>query len=97
VQWLQHNQDTLGPDIFDHGFPDNVDSAYAESAHIPIARLTSRNTQKCAIQLTKLGANFNMENLVVSLAKEGVTNKQLMMGSRFNIQSPITAASHRLA
>jgi hypothetical protein len=32
----------LCKDIIDHGVPDNVNSAYAESAHIPLAITTSR-------------------------------------------------------
>jgi hypothetical protein len=36
----------LCEDILDHGVPDNVNSAYPESAHIPLAKITSRNTQK---------------------------------------------------
>jgi hypothetical protein len=35
----------LGEDILDHGVPDNVNSAYAESAHIPLAKVTAKNTQ----------------------------------------------------
>jgi hypothetical protein len=34
----------LCEDILDHGVPDNVNSAYTESAHIPLAKATSRNT-----------------------------------------------------
>ncbi len=33
-------------DIFDHGVPENVNSANAESAHIPLSKMTARNTQK---------------------------------------------------
>ena len=33
-------------DIFDHSVPDNVNTAYAESAHMPMSKLTSRNTQE---------------------------------------------------
>jgi hypothetical protein len=36
----------LADDILDHGVPQNVNSAFAESAHIPLAKDTSRNTQK---------------------------------------------------
>jgi hypothetical protein len=46
----------LCEDILDHGVPDNVNSAYAESAHIPLAKITSRNTQKRAISFTKQAA-----------------------------------------
>ena len=33
-------------DILDHGVPENVNSAYAESAHIPLSKMTARNTKK---------------------------------------------------
>ena len=33
-------------DILDHGVPENVNNAYAESAHIPLSKMTARNTQK---------------------------------------------------
>ena len=39
----------LSEDILDHGVPENVNSSYAESAHIPLAKATSRNTQKRAV------------------------------------------------
>ena len=32
--------------IFDHGVPQNMNSAFTESAHIPLAKDTSRNTQR---------------------------------------------------
>ncbi|KAI2493933.1 hypothetical protein MHU86_20618 [Fragilaria crotonensis] len=64
----------LCEDILDHGVPDNVNSAYAESAHIPLAKATSRNTQKRAISFTKQAANRYTENLVISLASTDVEN-----------------------
>ena len=64
----------LCEDILDHGVPDNVNSAYAESAHIPLAKLTSRNTQKRAVSFTKQAAHRYVENLVVSLASADVYN-----------------------
>ena len=38
----------LCEDILDHGVPENVNSLYAESAHIPLAKITTRNSQKRA-------------------------------------------------
>jgi hypothetical protein len=64
----------LCEDILDHGVPDNVNSAYAESAHIPLAKLTSRNTQKRVVSFTKQAAHRYVENLVVSLASADVYN-----------------------
>ena len=83
----------LCEDILDHGVPDNVNSAYAESAHIPIAKLTSRKTQKRAVSFTKQAANRYVENLVVSLASADVTNDQSMMGSRSGTHYRITTAA----
>ena len=62
----------LCEDILDHGVPENVNSSYAESAHIPLAKVTSRNTQKRAISFTKQAAHRYVENLVVSLASMDV-------------------------
>ena len=36
----------LCEDILDHGVPENVNSSYAESVHIPHAKITARNSQK---------------------------------------------------
>jgi hypothetical protein len=47
----------LREDILEHGVPENVNSSYAESAHIPFAKITSRNTQKCATSFTKQAAS----------------------------------------
>ena len=58
----------LCEDILDHGVPDNVNSAYAESAHIPLAKLTSRNTQKRAKDFTKQSGFRYVENLAISSA-----------------------------
>jgi hypothetical protein len=46
----------LCEDILDHGVQENVNSLYAESAHIPLAKATSRNTQKRAISFHKIGS-----------------------------------------
>jgi hypothetical protein len=36
-------------DILDHGVPENVNSVYAESAHIILAKRTSSNTQNAPV------------------------------------------------
>jgi hypothetical protein len=64
----------LCEDILDHGVPVNVNSAYTESAHIPLAKLMSQNTQKQAVSFTKQAAHRYVENLVVSLALAEVYN-----------------------
>ena len=69
----------LCEDILDHGVPDNVNSAYAESAHIPLAKLTSRNTQKRAMSFTKQAAHRYIENLVISLAHSDVVGDPTKM------------------
>jgi hypothetical protein len=58
----------LCEDILDHGVPENVNRLYVESAHIPLAKVTSWNTQKQAVSFTKQAAHRYVENLVVSLA-----------------------------
>jgi len=58
----------LCEDILDHGVPENVNSSYAESAHIPLAKVTTRNTQKRAFSFTIQAAYRYIENLVISLA-----------------------------
>lgn len=72
----------LREDILDHGAPDNVNSAYAESAHIPLAKITSRNTQKRAVSFTKQAANRYVENLVVSLASADLRNDIKLKANR---------------
>jgi hypothetical protein len=67
----------LCEDILDHGVPETVNSSYAESAHIPLAKVTSRNTQKRAVSFTKQAAHRYVENLVVSLASSDVKSDSL--------------------
>ena len=58
----------LFEDMLDHGVPENVKSAYAESVHIPLAKVTSQNTKIRAVSFTKQAGHRYIENLVVSLA-----------------------------
>ena len=53
-------------DILDHGVPENVNSAYAKSAHMPLSKMTARNTQKRAKTFTKQAAEQYVENLAIS-------------------------------
>ena len=62
-------------DILDHGVPDNVNSAYAESAHIPLSKDTSRNTQKRAGTFTLQSATRYQENLAISSAWHDMANE----------------------
>jgi Plavaka transposase len=62
----------IAHDILDHGVPQNVNSAFAESAHIPLAKDTSRNTQKRAISFTKQAGSRYVENLAISLASHEI-------------------------
>ncbi len=71
----------LCEDTLDHGVPHNVNSSYAESAHIPLAKITSRSTQKRAFSFTKQAAHRYVENLVVSLASADVKNDIQSKGS----------------
>jgi hypothetical protein len=52
-----------------------VSSSYTESAHIPLAKVTSRNTQKRAISFTKQAAHQYLENLVVASMDVDADNK----------------------
>jgi hypothetical protein len=69
----------LGKDILDHGFPYNVNSAYAESAHIPLAKVTAKNTQKRSTSFTKQEAHRYIENRVISLANFDVLGDSTKM------------------
>jgi Plavaka transposase len=67
----------LSEDILDHGVPDNVNSAYAESAHIALSKVTARNTQKRAITFTLQAANRYVENLAIAAAWEDMQQDTL--------------------
>ena len=87
----------LSEEILDHGVPANVDSAYPELAHIPLAKITSRNTEKQAVSFTKQAAHCYVENLVVSLASADMVNDiKLKEGGSTVTQTPPTAASNPL-
>ena len=47
---------------------ENVNSAYAKSAHIPLSKLTARNTQRKAKTFTKQATERYVENLTISSA-----------------------------
>jgi hypothetical protein len=55
-------------DILDHGVPDVINSSYAESAHIPPAKNTSRNTQKRVASFTRQAAHRNHEDMAILVA-----------------------------
>ncbi len=58
----------LFEDMLDHGVPKNVNSAFAKSVIIPLAKVTSQNTQKGAVSFRKQAGHCYIENLVGSLA-----------------------------
>ncbi len=78
-------------DILDHGIPDNFNSAYAESAHITLAKITSQNTQKRAVLITKQAAHRYIENIVVSLASADVKNDIKLKDRVLGTLSPVAA------
>jgi len=88
----------LHEDILDHGVPENVNSAYAESAHIPLAKITSRNTQKRVGSFTKQAAHRYIENLAVSLAAADISFDAVTGGgsNRANIAGPEPPVAGRL-
>jgi len=55
----------IGEDILNFGVPENVNSAYAESAHIPISKETTKNTQKRPKTFTLQMAHRYVENLAI--------------------------------
>jgi hypothetical protein len=55
----------ISDDIIRHGVPQNFNSAFMESAHIPLAKDTSRNTQKRATSFTLQAAKRYVENLTI--------------------------------
>ena len=55
-------------DILDHGVPDVINSSYTESAHIPPAKNTSRNTQKRVASFTRQAAHRNHEDMAILVA-----------------------------
>jgi hypothetical protein len=68
----------LREDMLDHGVPQNVNSAYAESAHIPLAKDTARKTQRRTSTFTKhQAAHRYVENLVISLASSDIVSDNL--------------------
>jgi hypothetical protein len=74
----------LCEDILDDGVPDNINTAYKESAHIPRAKMTSRHTQKRAVSFTKQATHCFVENLAVTLASADAANNIESMGSRLD-------------
>ena len=61
-------------DVLDHGIPQNINSAYSESAHIPLAKATARKTQRRASSFTKQVAQRYVKNLVISLSSSDMVN-----------------------
>jgi hypothetical protein len=55
----------IGKDILNFGVPENVNSAYAESARIPISKETTKNTQKLPKTFTLQMARRYVENLAI--------------------------------
>jgi Plavaka transposase len=58
----------IAEDIVNHGVPQNFNSSFTESAHIPIAKATSRNTQKRVGTFTQQAAQRYIENIAIDLA-----------------------------
>ena len=84
----------LCEDILDHGVPENVNSSYAESAHIPLAKITTRNSQKRAVSFTKQAAHRYVENLAVSLAWADVESDKRLCHTNIREDEPERGTSH---
>ena len=63
----------LSQDMLDHGVPSNVNSTYAESAHIELAKVTSRRTQKRYDTFVLQSANRYIEDLTITRAIAAIT------------------------
>ena len=81
----------LAEDIVDHGVPQNVNSTFTESAHIPLAKDTSRNTQKRGTSFTYQAAKRYVENLALELAFYETGNQLL------NVPQPDAAEKNERA
>ncbi|KAI2500734.1 hypothetical protein MHU86_13762 [Fragilaria crotonensis] len=82
----------LSEDILDHGVPENVNSAYAESAHIPLSKITARNTQKRAKTFTRQAAHRYIENLAIASAWQDMQQDIIHKGGsslRLLLESPV--------
>jgi hypothetical protein len=55
----------IGEDILDFGVPHNANSAFAESAHIHLANISSKNTQRRPGTFTLQAAERYVENLTI--------------------------------
>ena len=67
----------MSEDIEKFGVPETFDSAYAESAHIPIAKKTVKNTQKRNKTYTIQAAHhrYVLENLAISHENRQVSSE----------------------
>jgi hypothetical protein len=84
----------LCEDILDHGVPENVNSSYAESAHIPLAKITTRNSQKRAVSFTKQAAHRWVENHAVSLAWADVESDKRQCHTNIREEEPERGTSN---
>jgi hypothetical protein len=62
--------------------PENVNSAYAESAHIPLSKMTAQNTQKRAKTFTRQAAEQYVENLAILSAVYDMERDHASMANR---------------
>jgi hypothetical protein len=67
----------LSENMLDHGVPQNANSAYAKSAHIPLAKDTARRTQRRTSSFTKQAAQGYDKNLVISLASSDMVRDKV--------------------
>ena len=74
----------MADDIQDFGVPEVFNSAYAESAHIPIAKKTVRNTQKRNATFELQAAQRYAENLAISHANRQVSMEDAENGVRWD-------------
>jgi len=66
----------IAEDVLDFGVPENFNSAYAESAHISIAKVTAKNTQRRPETFAFQAAVRYVENLAIAQAQEKVLSEK---------------------
>ena len=76
----------IAEDILNFGVPENVNSAYAESAHIPISKETTKDTQKRPKTFTLQMACRYVENLAIHRG-HGMINTKSAQTSRSNLNN----------
>ena len=89
----------MDDDILNFGVPEVMNSSYAESAHISISKVTTRNTQKRQETFTLQAAMRYIENLAIRKCASSISNmsptpmviprNHCLQGKRFSLEEDI--------